>query len=292
VARNAGIWLRKDNGFFYTTLRGEKIKLSQDRKEAQKLFHGMMAKDEEPSGTSISMTFRALADLYLDEVQRIRKLNTYRLHKYTLQTFCDRIGKKRVADLRVLHATEWVNAHTWNESTCCTARTTLLACLNWGVTQGYIDRHPLAKLKRGAHRRRERVLTPDEPQKIRDGVKPDFREFLLALELTGARLFSELATLTAEMIDWESNTITLKEHKNAAKGKTRTIYLAPAMDELLTRLPNSSPATLSRDGVNALRSSFRPSRPIAATWPSPIFAMTKLPLVTVEKVRNRKPLRG
>jgi integrase len=190
------------------------------------------------------MTFRKLADLYLEEVQRIRKPNTYRIHKYVLQTFCDRIGKKRVADLRVLHVTEWINASKWNESTACSARTTLLACLNWGVNQGYLDAHPLGKLKRGSHKRRDRVLTPEERQKIRDNIKPDFRDFLFALEQTGARPFSELARLTASMVDWETNTISLKEHKNAAKGKSRTIYLTPAVVDLLKRMAEKHPTGL------------------------------------------------
>jgi hypothetical protein len=120
MARIAGIWKRKDNGFYYTTLRGRKIKLSQDRKEAQQLFHALMAKEEGPNGTVVSMTFGRLADLYLDEVQRLRKPNTYRVHRHILQTLCDRAGKKRVVDLRVLHVTEWIAAQkTWGDSTAC-----------------------------------------------------------------------------------------------------------------------------------------------------------------------------
>ena len=117
----------------------------------------------------------------------------------------------------------------WNESSACSARSILLACLNWGVAEGHIDVHPLGRLKRGAHRRRDRVLTPQEREKIRKNVKPEFHDFLFALEQTGARPFSELAPLTAAMIDWQTNTITLKDHKNAGKGKTRTLYLTPAM---------------------------------------------------------------
>src|SRR5207253_3250410 len=85
----------------------------------------------------------------------------------------------------------------WNESTACSNRSNLLACLNWAVQQGYIDNHPLGKVKRGAHKRRERIFTAEELEKIRGKVKPDFADFLLALELSGARPFSELATLTA-----------------------------------------------------------------------------------------------
>jgi integrase len=166
------------------------------------------------------------------------------MHKYLLQSFCDKVGKRRVSDLKVLHVTEWVNGQDWNESTGCSARSTLLACLNWGVDQGYIESHPLTRLKRGSHKRRERVLTVEEREAIKAGVKPDFRDFLFGLEQTGARPFSELATLTAAMVDWDSNTVTLKEHKTAGKGKSRTIYLTPGLVEMLRRLEKQYPTGL------------------------------------------------
>ena len=75
-------------------------------------------------------------------------------------------------------------------------------------------------------------------------MKPDFSNFVRALELTGARPFSELATVTAAMIDWLDETITFAEHKNEKKGKTRTIYLVPEMVEMLKRLAAEHPAGL------------------------------------------------
>lgn len=168
MARSSTIWERKDNGFYYTTIRGEKIKLSRDLTEAKRLFHALMAKEEQPAGTAVFISVRKLCDLFL--------------------------------------------------STECSARSTLLACPNCGVTQGYLDAHPLGRLKRGSRKRRERVLSAEERQKIRANVKQAFHDFLLGLELTGARPFSELAKITAKMVDWESRTITLREHKNDGKG--------------------------------------------------------------------------
>lgn len=98
------------------------------------------------------------------------------------------------------------------------------------------------QLMRGRHKRRERYLTAEERKRIRASVKPDFADFLHALEMTGARPFSELATLTAEMIDWETGTIPFAEHKTAHKGKTRTIYISPNLGELLKRKVKERPA--------------------------------------------------
>jgi integrase len=235
MARTPTIWLRSQDDHFYTTVRGNKIKLSPDKKVATRLLHELLAKQEEPAGSNISPSFRKIADLFLDDSEKHKKPATCRVAKFFLQSFCDHVGKRRVADLKVLHATEWVNANNWNTSTACSGRSTVLACLNWAVTQGYIDSHPLTKLKRGTHKRRERILSAEERQLIRDNVKTDFADFLLAMELTGARPFSELATLRAEMIDWKTKTIPLAEHKNEKKGKTRTIYITPKLADLLKR---------------------------------------------------------
>ena len=61
------------------------------------------------------------------------------------------------------------------------------------------------------------------------------------MELTGARPFSELARITAAMVDWKDETISFGELKNEKKGKTRTIYLDPDMMALLRRLAVKHP---------------------------------------------------
>ncbi len=204
MPRPTSIWLRSSDNHWYVTFRGKKIKLSPDKKEATRLFHELLSKHEEPDGSNISPTFKKIADLFCDESERTKKPNTYRIIKYGLQSFCDSIGNKRIADLRVHHVTEWIGEHQrpsrdgemtkngqhkrprvpWNESTACTHRSNVLACLNWAVEQGYISSHPLTKVKRGSHLRRERLFTIEEITKIKANVKPDFREFLEALELT------------------------------------------------------------------------------------------------------------
>jgi hypothetical protein len=208
MPRPTSIWLRAQDNHWYVTFHGEKKKLSPDKKEATRLFHELLSKHQEPAGTSVSPSFSRIAELFLDESEKTKKPNTYRLLRSTLQSFIDHLGQRRVSDLKVHHVSAWVSEHQrpsgagekvkngkhkrkripWNDSTACSARSTVLACLNWGVTQGYITSHPLTKLKRGTHARRERYLTPDERKRIKENVKPDFADFLLALELTGARL--------------------------------------------------------------------------------------------------------
>jgi len=239
------VWKRKNTDWYYVNIGKKKVRLSQRKDEAERMMHEMLSqKPEEEVGTKEFPTFRKVADLFLKNSEVENKPTTFRMHKLYLQSFCDKVKRKRVGDLKVLHVTEWISGSGWGQSTACSARGTVLACLNWSVGQGYITAHPLGKLKRGSHKRRERVFSTEEIQLIRDFTNPFFADFLRGLELTGARPFSELARITAAMVNWEEEVIELGEHKNERKGKTRTIYLVPEMVLLLKRLAESHPAGL------------------------------------------------
>src|SRR5262249_8480657 len=60
--------------------------------------------------------------------------------------------------------------------------------------------------------------------------------FLRFLEQTGARPYSEAAQIEAPMIDWDGSCIPLEKHKNARKGKKRTIYLSDEAKAILEDL--------------------------------------------------------
>lgn len=238
------VWKRAGTDWYYAKIRGKKTRLSKDRAEAERLMHKLLGEEEERKETAnpeAFPNFRKLADLFLVNSERVNKPNTFRMHKVYLQSFCDRVKRKRVNELKVHHVTEWIAATGWGESTACSGRGAVLAVLNWSVEQGYIRSHPLTKLKRGAHKRRERVFSTEELKRVREFTNPKFADFLLGLELTGARPFSELAKVTAHMVNWDEKTITFGEHKNEKKGKTRTIYLVPRMLELLRRLAEKHP---------------------------------------------------
>src|SRR5262249_2673371 len=53
MARKPSVWFRKHDRWYYTTIRGEQIKLSQDKEEADREFHRIMAEqpEEMPRGT-------------------------------------------------------------------------------------------------------------------------------------------------------------------------------------------------------------------------------------------------
>ncbi len=224
-----------------TTIGGKQTKLATDKAEARKALYELLARPDTAPVTTSRLSFRTLADRFIGHCQAMAA-STFRTRRLYLQSFCTHIGKRPVSELRVEHVSAWeAKNHHWSASTRATVRSILIACLNWAVGEGIIGTNPLTRLKPGGYARRDRILTPDERVRIKAAVTPQLRDFLDALELTGARPFSEVAVLTAAMIDWGSGTIPLLKHKNAKKGKARTIYLTPPLETLLRRKVEEHP---------------------------------------------------
>src|SRR3954452_21906781 len=90
MARHAKIWFRKATGWYMTTVNGKQHKLSKDKQEAHKAFHALLANaNEKKEGTGgPRLSFRKLADLFLDVSKRTKVEETFRSRNKFLQSFC------------------------------------------------------------------------------------------------------------------------------------------------------------------------------------------------------------
>jgi integrase len=237
MPRPAKIWLRKQTGWYCVTHRGVVTKLAKNKKEAERLFHELMAKPEEPAPV-FGPSFKKLADEFLIHTQHQKSEEVFAQQTKAIQDFCNHVKGKRAAELKGHMVLAWLDAHkTWNDSTRTWAKKVIKAVCNWGVKQGYLEDHPLKKLPSGSTRRRDRVLTPDEMKRILEFVSPAFADFLVVVGETGARPYSEIARLEAKHIDLAGSTATLAEHKNAKKtGKPRVIYFPDSSLTIVRRL--------------------------------------------------------
>jgi hypothetical protein len=105
-----------------------------------------------------------------------------------------------VADLKPGDVTTWCLKHKdrWGHNAQVTARSIVVACLNWAAEQGYLPFSPLARMKVGRMHGRERILTREGREKVLAAARnKTFRRFLLFLEQTGCRPYSEAAQITA-----------------------------------------------------------------------------------------------
>jgi integrase len=238
------IWKRKGTNWYYITINGDQKRLSTDKGEAERMMHELLSKEEPEEKVPVArVPLKQLINLFLHHAKQTKEEGTFVVQTIYLQSFLDHVGKNRkVSDLKTHMGEAWLAAHPeWNQSTRCTAVSIVKACLNWGVNQDYILLNPLRKLKRGDFLRRERILTPDERQRIRDTLPENARDFVFTLEQSGMRPFSEVARITAAMVNFKDGIITFEKHKNSKKGKRRVVYLTPVLLDLLRRLALNYP---------------------------------------------------
>ena len=135
------------------------------------------------------------------------------------------------------HVSDWLKANPqWGDSTQGLAVSLVTACMNWAATEQRIAENPLKGIKRKKTNRRERIIPPAHMDLILTKGPRNVVQFLTVLSQCGTRPFSELAKLTAAMIDWQNGTVTFQKHKNANKSKLRVVYFTPETLELLRKL--------------------------------------------------------
>ena len=120
--------------------------------------------------------------------------------------------------------------------------TALKAAFNWAVDEELISANPVARLKKPSPRSRgaDNRLTEAQFQRVLARVTPRFRDFLVALNDTGARP-GEVAQVTAADYHPDLHAWVLATHKTDRTGKKKTIHLTPRVEELVLRLSKEHP---------------------------------------------------
>jgi integrase len=161
------------------------------------------------------------------------EVRTYWWYRSYLQSFCDDYGRLPALKVKPLHVSRWLDSHPkWTSSRRC-AVVALKRAYNWANDEGLLESNPLKKVRRPQARRRERIPTGAERQQILAAIKDEeFRQFVRAMQETGARP-GEVRKVTAAQFREDIGAWVLPEHKTRKKtGRSRVIYLTPAMIEL------------------------------------------------------------
>ncbi|MGH7602499.1 MAG: tyrosine-type recombinase/integrase [Gemmatimonadaceae bacterium] len=180
-------------------------------------------------------------DLFLAHSERHNARDTYVWYKHFLQRFCELYGRLPAHELKPIHVTRWLDAHTWKGGRR-NAVTAVKRAFNWADQQGVLSPNPLRNVQKPPATRRTRIVTPQERAEILTAVKDrNFREFLTALYLTGCRP-SEVARATAAHVNLDLGVWVFEQHKTAKRtGQPRVIYLCPEMVEMSRRLAVERP---------------------------------------------------
>jgi integrase len=237
MSRPSSLWFRTRDGFWMTTINGVQHKLSQDKTVARKMLIKLLASDQ-PTPKKAGMSTRKLCDLFAVRTEERRNPKYHLVVVAHLKAFCDKLGHRDPMTIKVHEVETWLEGQeTWAKTTRALFITIIKSVFNWAEEQGYVSANPIKKLKRGNTGRRKRLLTAEERKRIEGAVSARMNDFLFILSQTGCRPFSELAKLTADMIDFEKGRAVLEVHKTAKKtGRVRQIYFPPPALERLKEL--------------------------------------------------------
>jgi integrase/recombinase XerC len=236
-------WLRKRDGWWYVgEARGGRFvqrKLSQDREEAFRIWRSLRATPA-VRGPSIS----GLASQWARWAERNRRPATVAWYGSILSPFLETYGAETCANLAPYHVTTHCVAVGAGSATERALVTCLKAMLNWGVSQGLIEKNPLAAMKRPPGKKREYLVVDEQRVLLLREANPELRLAIYALWNLGCRPEAIRTVTAANYISaMEAWVFPAGRHKTGSKtGRPLVVYMTPCMDTLTRILARYRPA--------------------------------------------------
>jgi len=229
-------WYHERDDAWYTKIHGRQFKLASGKSNEAKAKQACikLRKDHVVILSGDSEPAERICRLYVKQLKLTPETN--RLYRYFLKSFCAKYGRVAVFKLKRAHATHWMDAHPWNESSRAYAASVLKRCFRWAQEEEIVSRNPFSLLRKGSGLRRERTLSSWEQMCLLAQSNQPFTDFLYALFQTGARP-GELRKLTVDMVKLKDGCWSLDEHKTKKKTQApRMIWLSPDMIEFSKKL--------------------------------------------------------
>lgn len=239
-------FFRTARNAWYVQLDGRQIKLAEDRDQAFKRYHELMAQPRLPAATpaEANRLVVVIFDEFLDWCEKHRAPDTYRWYKDRLESFCKSIESTLTVDLlRPHYVQKWVDNYPVPLKSG--SRRNLIAsikrALKWAEEQGYIDRSPLAHMKKPGCGRKELVVTPEQYQALLDRAKDQqFNDLLTVTWETGCRP-QESLRVEARHVDLAGSRWIFPASESKGRKTPRIIYLTHKALEITNRLMKEHP---------------------------------------------------
>lgn len=233
MPRRPGMWERAGRGW-YTTIGGKQVPLGADRREAEKAFARLVLGR---GGAVPRVTVAELTQLWLDGLKSTRRELTWKSARQFARVWCKKFGRTRASELRPLHVTAWLEAEkTWGKSTRAIATRAIKSCFAWGLDQGYLETHPIQRL-RAPQTQRRAPISEEHLATWTAAIRcPELRAWVEVSLATGCRP-GELAGADAASVAQDGRSV-------AVSGKTgkRTVPLGIATSKLLGTLKRKHPS--------------------------------------------------
>ncbi len=192
---------------------------------------------------SSSMTFQALARIYLD-THTVQKHNTYPWKKAIIEKrflpFFGKLSLNEVSPLKIEKFRDQRLQDVGNGGTTLKVATInrnlalLKAIFSLAIREGWLERNPVSLIKLGKENNvRDRVLEPEEFDRLQTHSALHLQAINLCAYQTGMRS-GEILTLTWDRVDFQAGLIRLR----AEDTKTDDARLIPLTRELTVLLKN------------------------------------------------------
>jgi integrase len=236
---------------YYCQINGRRHYLGKDKKVAEREFHRLMSAPP-PKKAVASHSVVAVIDEYLEWCHKHRRPETYRWYLDRLQSFVQTIDPAlEVEELRPFHVQKWVDAQEdWKNGSRRNAIAAVKRVFRWAEEQGYIDRNPIALMKKPACGKKETIVPEPHYEAMLAATRDEeFRDLLIVTWETGCRP-QESLRVEARHVDLTNQRWVIPT--TPGKPDNRVVYLTDAALEITKKLVEkhpSGPLFRNTDGV-------------------------------------------
>lgn len=234
--RHSKPWFRKQTKSWYVQIKGRQINLGRDKRLAKERFHRLISGlHEAPS----ELTAHVLLERYCDWMKINRSATTNSSRGYVLKSFRESLPQSlRANALKPHHVSEWLNPKH-SPTTRCDRITTIKTIWNWGISMGYLESNPIARMEKPRRQIRQDFLPVDVWPKLLDSARDrEFRDFLTVMLMTGART-QEMLRFEAKHFDRNRLILPIEDSKGCKR--SRVVYLPDETIAIIERLIQASP---------------------------------------------------
>lgn len=250
-------FFRPARGLWYVQVDGKQINLGPDETAACTAYHALMQQRSEgklsPPPTVSTSQYLAVVilDDFVDWCEKHRAPHTCRWYKDRLNSFCKTIDPTLTLDqLRPHHVQKWVD--NYGVPLASGSRRNLISAvkraMKWAEEQGYIERSPLAHMKKPGCGRKEQVVSLAEFEALLARYDDqEFKDLLTVTWETGCRP-QESLRVEARHVDLKAGRWVFPASESKGKRTPRVVYLTPKAVEITKRLMAKHPTgTLFRN---------------------------------------------
>lgn len=235
MARTPSPWFWKARDAWFVTIDGSRIKLAETKSEAQQRFHELMAISREERPTSDQVV--PVIDAFLEWVEKNLSRSTYVWYLGFLQSFVESIPRGlRLRELKPWHVQQWADSNPNLSASTRRARIiSVQRSMRWAEQQGFLNKSPLAHMKKPECGRRDQTISSDEFAALLSHFEGDcFCDVLIAAWDTGARP-QELTSVESRHFDETRSRWVFPPKESKNRKRPRIIYMSERVEAIVRR---------------------------------------------------------